>query len=150
MKETAVHGTVAQHADSARIAVRQNGLRPVTAGCFFEPGRDCVQRLVPTHALERLAFRAPHQRPFGNGWLSTERVENPIRRVDAIKIFGYLAAQKTLRHRLGRIALDFDRASLLVYLHQHGAGVRAIVRTDRVHDAKRSGCGSRVHAVIVS
>ena len=59
-------------------------------------------------------------------------VKQAIGRVDAIEIFRHLAAEKPARDRMIRVAGDLLRAAVGIHAHQHAAGVRAVVRADRV------------------
>ena len=79
------------------------------------------------------------QRPFRHAGFAAQGIENAVRRVDAIEILGHLAAQKSLRHGLRWVALDFHRAAFLVHRHQHRARVRTVVRADRVNNAEWGG-----------
>ena len=150
VKEAAVHRPVAQHADGAGIAVRQNRLGPELGGNVSKARGNRVQRLIPAHALEGLMLAASFERAFGNARLALQRVENPLRCVHAVEILGHLSAEKTLRHGVCRVARNFHCAPLFVYGDQHPAGVRAIVRTNGMHNAKSAGFSSRGHSAIVS
>ena len=100
MKEAAVHGAVAELADGAGIAVRQDGLRPVTIAGFFQARCDRVERFVPAHAFKGFMFAAAHQRLPSYARLTAQRIENAVWSVDAVKILGDFAAQKPLRDGL--------------------------------------------------
>src|ERR1051326_4645282 len=63
--------------------------------------------------------------PFG---YAPHGIKHTIRRVNPVEIFCYLGAEKSARHRMGRVALDLGRAPV-PYRNQHSAGVGAIVRT---------------------
>ena len=114
---------------------------------LFKPRGDRVEGLVPTHALEEFVLAPALQRPFRHAGFAAQRIENPIRRVDAVKVLRHLAAKKTPRDRLRGVAFHFHSSTFLVHCHQDCARVRAIVRADRVNDAE--GWGSS-HGVIVS
>jgi len=80
--------------------------------------------------------------------LSSQGIEKPVGRVDAVEVFRYLATEESLRNGLRRITLHLDGPSLVVDGHEHGTRIRAVVRTNCVHDAKW-GSGTRRHAAIV-
>src|ERR1700733_3487583 len=134
MKEPAVHRAKTQHANRSCIAVRQNRLRTVRSGDLLQARRNCIERFVPTHALKGFVLFSSLQRPLRRSLFAPQRIKNSIRRINAVKIFGYFAAKKSLRNRLRWVALDFDGASIFIDGHQHGAAVGTIVRTDGMHD----------------
>ncbi len=53
--------------------------------------------------------------------------------VGARQVVVHLYAEEPLRHRMPRVALDLDRDAIL-HGHLEGAGIRAVVRADPMHD----------------
>jgi hypothetical protein len=58
---------------------------------------------------------AADKRLLGNAGFAAKWVEDAFGGVDAVEIFGDLAAEEALRDRLRGIALDFDGAALFVH-----------------------------------
>ncbi len=135
VKEAPVHGAVAEHADGSRVAVRQNGFGAIAIADLLEPRGDRVQRFIPADALECFVLAAALQRPFARRVCASGE-ENPVGRVDAVKILGHFAAEKALSHRLRWIAFDFHGASLARSPSPAPRRSRAVVRADGVNDAE--------------
>jgi hypothetical protein len=85
---------------------------------LFQSRGDRIERLVPGNALKRFVFAAARERPFRDSGLSLERMEKPVRRVDAVQVFGNFAAQKSLGNRLRGIALHLSGPSRVVDRNQ--------------------------------
>ena len=133
MEKSSVHRPEAKLADGARVGIWKDALRPVLTTDGLQPGGDRVERLVPTNAMERTRFLPLPDRPFDDAGAAAHRVEQPVRRVDAVKIFRDLAAKKAARDGMRRVAPHPGGASArCVHRHQHRAGVRAVVGADRV------------------
>ncbi len=149
MEEAAVHRSEAEHADSAGVAVGQNRFGTVLIADLCEPRGNGIECFVPGDALKGFLLLPSRQRTFGNAGLALERINEALGRVDPVEILGNFAAEKALGNRMRRVACHLDGAPLFVHRYQHGARVGAVVRADRVDDAKggRHGGG---HAVIVS
>ena len=92
---------------------------------------------------------APLQRLLGYAGLAAQRIENALWRVNTVEILGNFAAEKSLRHRLRGIALNFHRASFIIHRDKYSAGVRAIVRADGVNNPEWS-CQRGIHDPILS
>ena len=60
-------------------------------------------------------------------------MQQPSGRIDPVKILGYLAAEKSLRHRMLRVALDAHSAPRRIQMDAHAAGIRAIMGAKRMH-----------------
>ena len=111
MKEAAVHGAEAKHADGARIAVGKDRLGAVRSAIA------CSRVAIASSASsQEMRSNASCSRPRSRAPLATpgfrrERIENAIGRVDAVEIFGNFAAKKALRDRMGGIALQLDGAA---------------------------------------
>ena len=60
-------------------------------------------------------------------------IQHPIRRINPIQILRDLGAEKSPRHRMLRIALNFSGAPIF-YRDQHPASIGTIVRTGGVDD----------------
>jgi hypothetical protein len=82
---------------------------------MLQPRCNRVKRLVPRNLLKTLEFPTFGKRAFGHASLAAQRVQNALRRVNPIQIFGYLAAKEALRHRVGRVALNLDGPAFAVY-----------------------------------
>ncbi len=149
VKEAAIHGAVAEHADGSGVTVREDRFGAVPVADLVKPRSDRIERFVPARALECFVLAPALQRALCRSGFAAQRVENAVRRVDAIEILRHLAAQKAPRHRLRRVAFDLYRAAFLVHRHQHRARVRTIVRANGVHDAKGRGSSRRGHEAII-
>ena len=90
------------------------------------------------------------QRTLRYALLASQRIQDAIRRVDAIEILGDLSAQKALRDWLRRVALHLYGTPFLIYGHQHSARIRTVVRADCVDDSERRRSGDKRHELIVS
>ena len=150
MKEAAIHRPIAQHADCSGITVWEDRFGTELVRDVFEARSNRFQRFIPGHAFKRFVLAAAFQGTFRTACLPFQRIQNPRRRIDPVKILGHLPAQKSLRHRMLGVARHLDRTALFVHGHKNPATVRAVVGADRVNDAKGSGCGSRGHSLIVS
>ena len=126
---------------------RENRLGAVPIADLAEPRGDCVERFVPAHALKGFVLAPALEWRLRHPGFAPHRVQDAVRRVDAVEILCDFAAQKAPRDRLRWVALDLDRAAFLVHRHQHRARVRAVMRADRMNDAEGRGSG---HGVIVS
>ena len=78
MKEAAVHRSVAEHADGARVAVGQNRLGTVPIADLLEPRGDGVERFVPGDALEGFVLAAARQRTLCHAGLALQRIKNAL------------------------------------------------------------------------
>ena len=116
-------------------------------GNRFQPRRNRIQSLVPAHALKRLQLFAAGPRTLRRSALPFHGIEQPVRRIYAVQILRYFAAQKSLRHRMRRIALHLYRAAFAVDRNQNAARVGAVVRTHGMNNAE---WGSSRHSAIVS
>src|ERR1700738_972404 len=131
MEKTPVHGSVAQLAQGATVGKRKDSLTAEIRGNAFQPCRNFVESLVPANALEIGPCGADTLvRGLEGDTLrrySSHRVEDPIRRINSVKILRDFGAQKSARNRVRRIALDLYRPAA-VHGNQHSACVRTIVR----------------------
>ena len=159
MEEAAVHRPKTELPDRPRVRIRQDALR---AELFCDQlqllGND-AQRLIPRDALERVRLAALHaavtRRPLRRAGLAAHGIEQAVRRVDALQILRDLAAEKSTRDRMRRVARDLDRALGDPALgagqrfdrDQHAAGVGAVMRADRMNNFGLSFNGS--HAMIL-
>lgn len=150
MKEPAVHRPESKHPDGACVAVWQDGLRPIVLADLLEPGCYGTQRFVPGDPLKGFIFLTALQRTLGNAGFSAKRIEDALRRVDAVEILRDFAAKKSLRDRLRGIALHFHGSPGDVYGYEHGTTIGAVMRADGVHHAKWGSCGRCRHGLIVS
>jgi len=90
VKEPPVHRTESEHPDGPRVAVRQNRLRPVLVA--DRCSRAAISSSASSSSRARsLVLLAPHQRPLCHSGFPSQRVQNPLRRVHTVQIFGYLA-----------------------------------------------------------
>src|ERR1035438_8710042 len=125
MKEPPIHGGIAKHAYVAAVGIRQDCLRPVLRADAAQTGRYLVEGFVPANALESAiavcAFRG--RSPHG--------IEDPVGRIDTVKIFRNFRTQKTARDGMFGIALDPGGASVL-HRNEHGASVGTIARSGSV------------------
>jgi len=67
--------------------------------------------------------------------LASQRVENAVRRIDAIEVFRYFAAQKSPSRGMIRIALDLRGLAEVVHGDEDTASVGTIVRAGSVDGA---------------
>ena len=73
VKEAAVHGAEAEHADGARVAVGQDRLGADGVADVLETGGDGVEGFVPGDALEGFVLAAAGEWAFGYAGLAPER-----------------------------------------------------------------------------
>src|ERR1019366_10318113 len=122
MKETHIHGGVTKHPDVATVGIRQDRL-----GTEFRPDaaqttNDLAVGFFPGYAPEdTVAVRALRRCP-------PQGMENPVGRIDTVKVFRNFRAQETASYGMLGIALDPGGAPVL-HRDEHGASVGAIVRT---------------------
>ena len=105
VKEAAIHGAIAEHADGPGVGVGQDGLRTVLLGNDSQPFRDQVQGLVPADAFEDVSLAAVGHSPFRRSSSAAHGIEQPRGRIDTIQILGDLAAEKAARDRMLRVTL---------------------------------------------
>ena len=142
VKETAVHGAEAEHADGAGVG--QDGLGAVQIADLLEARGNGVEGFIPGDALEGLVLAAAFECTLGHALFSAQRVEDAVGRVDAVEVLGDFSAQKALGDGLRGVALDLDGAAGFVHRDENRTGIGAVVGADGVDDAERP------HAVIVS
>ena len=80
-------------------------------------------------ASDLLALR---ERAFGDSGAAAHGVEKTIRRVDAVEIFGYFAAEKSLGDGIVRVTLHARCPPGVVDGNEDATGVGAIMRADGV------------------
>ena len=136
VKEAAVHGGIAKLADGARIAVRQDAFRPELCRDCLQLHGNRVQRLIPRDAFKGFGLASLRQRAFRHTGFAAHGIEKPLGRVHAIQIPRHLAAQEAARDRMRRVALHLHcPACQFIDGHQHTAGIRTVMRADRVYRA---------------
>ena len=136
VKEPRRHALALHQTHRAGIAVGQQGLR-VAAGDPAQAHSDVVQRVIPTHRLEAAGtFRTD----------ALERLQHALGVVGALGVTADLGAQRAVRGRVRRVALDANGAATLDR-DAHRAGVGAIVRAGGVHAA---GGGLGAHAATIA
>jgi hypothetical protein len=67
------------------------------------------------------------------GHNTSEWIQNSIRRIDTIQVFGDFGAEKAPRDRMFRVALDSCSAPIF-YGYQHTTGIGAVVGTGGMHN----------------
>ena len=133
VEEAAIHGAVVEHAHGAGIGVGQDGLRPVLLRDFCETAGDQVQGLVPGDGLEVLRLTAGRQRSLGQTRLAAHGLQQAVWRVHPVQILRHFAAQEATGDGMVRVAGHTLGSPRAIHADQHGAGVRAVMRTDCVH-----------------
>jgi hypothetical protein len=126
VEEAARHRFALHQSHGASVAVRHDALW-IARGDVLQPAGDIGQRDVPAHALEAALALAAH---------AAQRMQHTIGVIGALEIPADLGAEHSRRGRMRRIAGDLHRdalAVLLAHRDQHGAGIRAVVRTRRPH-----------------
>src|ERR1017187_10671310 len=114
MKETHIHGGVTKHPDIAAVGIRQDRFGPEFRPDAAQTTNDLVVGFFPGYAPEdTVAVNALRRRP-------PHGIENPVGRIDTVKVFRNFRAQETASYgRLG-IALDPGGTSVL-HPDEHGA-----------------------------
>ena len=135
VEEAAIHGAVAELADGAGVGVGQDRFGAVLAGDDGEAGRDGVEGFVPGDALEGFGFAAVGERGFGNAGAAAHRVEQAVRRVNAVEVFRDFAAEEAARDGVIGVAAKFGGAAGFVDGDEHPAGVGAVMRADSMNGA---------------
>ena len=75
---------------------------------------------------------------------ATQRVEQALRRVFAVEIFGYFAAEEAAGDGVRRIAAEFGAVALVIDVDEQGAGVRAIEGADGMESLRQEEALVRV------
>ena len=126
VEEARGHAFALHEAHRAGIAVRHDRLRLARRDRTQALGDD-VQRIVPADALE--AARAL-------GADAAQRMQHALGMLDALGIARHLRAQRAMRRRVRRVALDADDAAAL-HADADRAGVGAVMRAGGVDDGGR-------------
>lgn len=142
MEKAAVHGAVSQDTNCPGIGIGEDRFGSVLVADFPKARSDGVEGFVPGNALERFVLPTLRERGLGDLGATAHGVEQAIGRINAVKIFGDFAAEKSAGDGVIGVALDSGSASCVVDRDQHSAGVRTIVGADGV-----DGAGG--HALIV-
>ena len=146
MEEAAIHGAVAELADGAGIGVGQDRFRSVLAGDCGQARGDGIESFVPGDALEGFCFAAVRQCGFGSNGAAAHGIEETVGRVDAIEVFGDLAAKEAAGDGVIRVAAKLGGAAGFVDGDEDPAGVGAVMRADSMNGAghgyrvQRTGC----------
>src|SRR6266702_8921542 len=136
MKESPIHRAIAKNSDGSGIAIRKNRFRAVSIGDGLKFLGGDIQCLIPGDAFEGLSFTAFGQSAFGDIWTPQHRVKQSIWGIYAVKIFRHLSAKESLRYGMTGVSLYLHRTALFIHRNQNTAGIRAIVRTDRMNDGE--------------
>jgi predicted dithiol-disulfide oxidoreductase (DUF899 family) len=127
VEEAPVHRLGLDEPHRAAVAVRHDGLRAVVrVGERAVARRDLVERRVPTDRLEA---------SFALSADSPQAGLDAVGAVRALVVVGDLRAERAAREGVCRVARDRDGAAVLD-LHEHGAGVRAVVRAGGADDLR--------------
>src|SRR2546423_1221083 len=109
MKKPPIHSRAVQIAHGAGVTVRQDRFGAKLRSDLLQTRGDFIERLVPADTLKAsLAFSAA----------AAPRIEQPLRRILALQIFGDFAAQKTARNRMFGVATQSRSATIVIYVQQ--------------------------------
>jgi hypothetical protein len=137
MEEAHVHRATVEDGYVPSVGIRKYRFWTSIRGNMPEVVNSLCQGLVPTDSLESMlttyAFRSH----------TTHGEENTVRGIHTIKIFGNLPAQKSLRHRMVGITLNFGGATIL-NRDQDATGIGAIMRTRGVNYFFHAALGLRL------
>jgi len=154
MEKSAIHGSAVQRSQRSPIGIRQDRLAAKLIANAAKSRSNFVQRLIPADSLPdrrglyrlcgdsrpRLSMRSEAP-PFSRRTLGpnpSHGIQNASRRVHAIQILGHFRTQKSPRHRMLRIALNF-RSPPILNRDQHSTSIRTVVRTRGMDDLFRHG-----------
>src|SRR5215471_11423895 len=133
MEEATVHRPITKYADGSRVRIRQDRFRAMLVADFLQSRGDDVESLVPADAFKGFRFFALRQPTLLNSSAAAHGVQEPVGRVNAIKVLRYFAAKKSLSDRMVRVTLHARCPSGLVDGDEDCAGVGAIMRADGVY-----------------
>src|SRR5207248_1297508 len=111
----------------AGIRVWKNGLRPKLRTDSAEASHDFAVGIVPSDSFKNLSdilllAHAPALRCD-----ATKRMDHAVGRVNAVKVFRNLRAQKSLSYRMRRIAMKLGRAAKIIDGDQDSTRIRTVV-----------------------
>src|ERR1051326_6148247 len=110
MEEALVHRSVVKNTKRSAVGIGQNRFAAEFARDRSETLVNFAERLVPAGSFK--VVRAARARAFGHTRLPPHGIQNAPGRIDAVEIFGHLRAQKSLRDRMLRVALNFRRLAI--------------------------------------
>src|SRR6266481_4350454 len=145
VEKTAIHGSTVERAERTSVRVGQDRFGAIFGNDLAQATRNFVEGLIPRDAFKSRLIRwgdgmAGRGRPsFPQGSRSlrlypSHRIQDPIRRVHAVQIFGDFGTKESAGNGMLRIALNFGGAAIFNG-DEDAAGVRAVVRAGGVDDA---------------
>jgi hypothetical protein len=132
MKEAPVHSIAVDLAQRTAIRKRKDGFRAELRRRSLQFGGNFIQRFVPGDTLESPRTGTALGRNPSHG------MQQAIRRVHAIQVFGYFAAEKSASDRMIRVPRHASSPSIL-NRNQDGTGIGAVVRAGGVNNAGHAG-----------